>query len=203
MTTVKRSVLAWDSTIWANWFGSLGCSLVSIDGTDIVIDGIFTIRLQGVTYGYPGVVLYKDGVSVVSRTVAGLSTITVGYSDTLFYVYTRDQNGSTGIGVFLVYEKTPEFKVYTYAESTGHPNIQTATFIDMVTGATYKHSGVLKYNTQPGYINYTSDVLLIGSTRSYIDPNFVSCSNVNMDSVITFGGKNYYSAGTNTLIRMN
>lgn len=203
MAIVKRSVLAWDSTIWANWFGSLGCSLVTIDGTDIVIDGIFTIRLQGVTYGYPGVVLYKDGVSVVSRTVAGLSTITVAYSDTLFYVYTRDQNGSTGIGIFLVYEKTPEFKVYTYAESTGHPNIQTATFIDMVTGATYKHSGVLKYNTQPGYINYTLDVLLIGSTRSYIDPNFISCSNVNADSVITFGSKNYYSADTNTLIRMD
>ena len=33
MATVKRSVLAYDSTIWANWFGSLGCSLVSIDGT--------------------------------------------------------------------------------------------------------------------------------------------------------------------------
>lgn len=203
MATVKRSVLAWDSTIWANWFGSLGCSLVTIDGTDIVIDNIFTIRLQSVTYGYPGVVLYKDGVSVASNTVAGLSTITVAYSDTLFYVYTRDQNGTTGIGIFLVYEKTPEFQVYTYASSTGHPNIQTMTFTDMVTGATYKHSGVLKYNTQPGYINYTSDVLLIGSTRSHIDPNFISCSNVNADSVITFGGKNYYSAGANTLIRMD
>lgn len=201
MATVKRSVLAYDSTIWANWFGSLGCSLVTIDGTDIVIDGIFTINLF--YSGWSRVGIYKDGALVASSTVAGLSTITVAYSDTLFYVYTRDQNGSTGIGVFLVYEKTPEFQVYTYASSTGHPNIQTVTFTDMVTGATYKHSGVLKYNTQPGYINYTSDVLLIDTTRSYIDPNFISCSNVNADSVITFGGKNYYSAGTNTLIRMD
>ncbi len=201
MATVKRSVLAYDSTIWANWFGSLGCSLVTIDGTDIVIDDVFTIKLF--YSGWPAVALYKDGTMVASRTVAGLSTITVGYSDTLFYVYTRDQNGSSGIGIFLVYEKTPEFQVYTYAESTGFPDIQTVTLTDMVTGATYKHSGVLKYNTQPGYINYTSDVLLIGTTRSYIDPNFISCSNVNADSVITFGGKNYYSAGTNTLIRMD
>ena len=202
MATVKRSVLAYDSTIWANWFGSLDCSLVSIDGTNIIIDDIFMIKLERINY-WPAVALYKDGTMVISSTVAGLSTVTVGYSDTLFYVYTRDQNGSSGIGIFLVYEKTPEFRVYTYANSTGHPNIQTATFTDMVTGATYNHSGVLKYNTQPGYINYTSDVLLIGSTRSYIDPNFISCSNVNADSVITFGGKNYYSAGPNTLIRMN
>jgi len=202
MAIVKRSVLAYDSTIWANWFGSLDCSLVSIDGTDIIIDDIFMIKLERISY-WPAVALYKDGTMVASRTVAGLSTITVAYSDTLFYMYTRDQNGSTGVGIFLVYEKTPEFQVYTYAESGGHPNIQTATFTDMVTGATYNHSGVLKYDTQPGYINYTADVLLIGSTRSYIDPNFISCSNVNADSVITFGSNNYYSAGTNTLIRMD
>ena len=202
MAKVKRSTLAYDSTIWANWFGSLGCSLVSIDGTNIIIDNIFMIKLERLNY-WPSVALYKDGTMIASRTVADASRITVAYSDTLFYVYTRDHNGTTGIGIFLTYEKTPEFQIYTYGEITGHPNIQDYTFTDIVTGNQYKHSGVLNYITELDYIDYTEDRLFSGDQRVFVDNNFLSCSTITQDSVVTFAGKNHYSVGPNILVSID
>lgn len=203
MAKVKRSALAYDSTVWANWFGSLGCPLVTIDGTDIVIDGMFTIKLY--YSGWPRVGLYKNGEHVAGPTVAGLSTITVCYSDTLFYVTTRDENGSVGIGIYLVYEKMPDFTIYAYCpdHSTGFQNIQDYTFTDRYTESQYTHSGVLKYTTELNHIDYTEDRLFSSGQREFVDTNFLSCSTITPDSVITFAGKNHYSVGPNILVSID
>lgn len=202
MAKVKRSALAYDSTVWANWFNSLDCSLISLDGTNIIIDNIFMIKLERLDY-WPSVALYKDGTMITSRTVTGLSTITVAYSDTLFYIYTRDQNGSTGVGIFLTYEKTSDFQIYAYGDITGHPNFQDYTFTDIITGNQYAHSGVLKYTTDLNYIDYTEDRLFSSGQREFVDNNFLSCSTITPDSVITFAGKNHYSVGPNILVSID
>jgi len=203
MATVRRTALAYDSTLWADWFDSLDCSLVSLSGTDIIIDDIFMIKLERINY-WPAVALYKDGTMITSSTVYGLSTITVAYSDTLFYIRTRDEN-SDGIGIFFVYEKTSAFTIYTYNTSTasGFQDIKNYTFTDINNQNTYKHGAILNYAAQSQYINYCGDVLLQGTLKSYGDPNFIACSTITPDNVITFGSKNYYAVGTNTLVRMD
>lgn len=204
MAIVKRSVLAWNSSLWADWFGSLGCPLVSIDGTDIVIDGVFTIRLY--YDSWPRVGLWKDGTLIYGPTVAGSSTITVAYSDTLFYVWSHDENGSPGIGIYLVYEKTPDFTIYAHPDNyiTGFSSIQNYTFVDRYTGDEYVHSGVLKYSREIDRIDYTEDSLFSTSNQRIMqDSNFISCSTVAQDSVVTFNGKNHYSVGPNILVSMD
>lgn len=206
MAIVKRSALAWNSSLWANWFGSLGCSLITIDGTDIVIDGMFTIRLYQNHADYPRVGIWKDDVQLQGPTVAGSSTITVACSDTLFYVWSNDQNGSSGVGIYLVYEKTPDFTIYACPNThiTGFSSIQNYTFVDRYTGDEYAHSGVLKYSREINSIDYTEDSLFSTSVQRIIqDPNFISCSTVTQDSVVTFNGKNHYSVGPNILVSID
>lgn len=204
MAIVKRSVLAWNSSLWADWFGSLGCPLVTIDGTDIVIDNYFTIKLYYASW--PCVGIWKDGVQLSGPTVAGSSTITVAYSDTLFYIWTHDENGSSGIGIYLVYEKTPDFTIYASPNNyiSGFSSIQSHTFVDRYTGDEYKHSGVLKYSREINSIDYTEDSLFsTGGQRIIQDSNFISCSTIAQDSVVTFNGKNHYSVGPNILVSMD
>ena len=63
---------------------------------------------------------------------------------------------------------------------------------------------MLDYTATLNYIDYSADLLFdSGLASDIVDPNMITCTTVPSDSVITFGGKNYYSAGPNTLIKLN
>ena len=204
MATVRRADLPWNSQVWANWFSALGSSLITIDGTDVVIDNTFVLKLFAGVYGYASVGIFDmEGNPLVSRTSAEPITVTVAVSDSLFYVRVKD---SINYNVYLIYEKTDNFTIYSYTSNATAriTDIRSFTFTDKNTQLTYKHGAILNYNAQSGYINYAADVLLLsGSIRSFVDTNFITCTNINADSVITFGSQNYYAVGTNTLVMMD
>lgn len=65
----------------------------------------------------------------------------------------------------------------------------------------YTHKPMLNYRTKFKSIDYTSSYFTRGNTLTDIeDTNFLTCSNVASDSIVSFDGVNYYAADTNTLI---
>ena len=203
MAIVMKEVLPYNSTTWANWFSQF-TPLVSINGTDIVIDNRYFYRLQTVS-GWPGIALYdvndpSQYIGAGSVTFNGNGTVTVVSSDTLFYMQAFDNESK---GPFFIYEKTSNFTIRAFtAGRSSFRDIRNFTLDDLNTGYNYKHVAMLNYNTQPDHINYTQDILFKSNVKSFFDPNFITCTPVAIDSVITFKGHNYYSVGTNTLVLM-
>ena len=202
MATVKREVLSYNSTTWANWFSQF-TPMISISGTDIVIDNKYFYRLQNVS-GSAGIALYdmNDPSSYISGgscTISGNSTVTVAASNTLFYMQAFDGDGR---GPYFIYEKTTNFNVVAYtAGNSSFRDIRNFTLTDLNNGYEYKHRAMLNYTTQPDHINYAQDMLFRSNVKSFEDPNFVTCTTVQADRMITFKGENYYSVGTNTLVK--
>lgn len=203
MATVIKSIIPWDATALVTLFNSLNCPLIEASSTTVTIDDIFTIYL-----GYdswPRIYVTKDGTYITGNTVAGNMTFIIGYSDNLVYINMTDNDNT---GFYLVYEKTTNFTIYTHSGTggtTGFNNIQSYTFTDINSGSTYTRGAILNYAAQTGYINYATNILFYGgtATKAITDPLFVSCSTITLGKVITFNGTNYFSVGTNTLLRMD
>ena len=203
MATVIKSIIPWDNTSFTSLFNSLNCPLIEISGNTVIIDDIFSIYLG--YSSWPRIYVDKDGTTVTGNTVAGNMTFIIGYSNNLVFINMTDGDNT---GFYLVYEKTTNFTIYTHSGvsgTSGFNNIQSYTFTDLDSGATYSRGAILNYATQSGYINYASNILFYGgtTTKAITDPLFVSCSTVTLGKVITFNGTNYFSVGTNTLLRMD
>jgi len=203
MAVVIKRVIPWDNASLTSLFNSLNCPLIEISGNTVIIDSIFSIYLG--YNSWPRIYMEKDGTVITGNTVYGNMTFIIGYSDNFFYINMTDE-GDTGI--YLVYEKTTDFTLWTSSNSSGSigfQNIQSYTFTDLNSNVTYSRGAILNYATQPDYINYTSNILCYSgtTTKAITDPLFVSCSTVTLGMVITFGGQNYFSVGTNTLLRMD
>lgn len=194
MATVKRSSLSISG--WGAWFEALNCPLISVSGESITIDGIFT--LTKVDYG---VRLYKNGSQLFASSWNNPATVTVCCSDTLVYIQGYDPQSRRFV---FIYEKFDDIAIYAYygdSNVTGVPfkPISGFTFTDVNTELPYTHGARLNYNDPLGYIDYAPDVLFSSGYKSVDDPNFVTCTTVQQDQVITYQGRNYYSVGPNTL----
>jgi len=65
----------------------------------------------------------------------------------------------------------------------------------------YTHKPMLNYTTKFKSIDYTSSYFTQGNTLTDIeDTNFLTCSNVACDSIVSFDGINYFAVDSNTLI---
>lgn len=134
-------------------------------------------------------------------------SIVICFSDDVFYL---QQNGEYGAGrrLLSVYEKVDE-KRYVANIGSGTDSdqfhswysIQDLTFECLEDGLIYKHDSRLKYTQKIDYIDYTVDNLLTagGEITNTVDPNFVSCSNVIENSMLTFNDQNFYAIGSNIL----
>ena len=72
------------------------------------------------------------------------------------------------------------------------------------TSTPYKHSAVLNYADSLGYLDYLNyDVLFSGSIKAEIDDNFIACSELTPNTIITFNANNYYVIGKNSLIKLD
>ena len=204
MATVIKSIIPWDNTSFTSLFSSLNCPLVEISGNTVIIDSIFSIYLGYASW--PRIYMEKDGSVITGNTVAGNMTFIIGYSNNFFYINMTDGDNT---GIYLVYEKATDFTLWTASGSSGSSggfqNIQSYTFLDLNSAATYSRGAILNYAAQSGYINYAANILFYGgtTTKAITDPFFISCSTVTLGKVITFNGTNYFSVGTNTLLRMD
>lgn len=141
----------------------------------------------------------------------GNVTLTSIYTDTLFYFQTHDNRYSpNGQRALFIYEIASGKCVYgwnldSYFYPTAFRDIKTVTLTASGdSGVPYVHSALIPYSLDFDKIAYfDKDTLLNGSLKGLIDTNFMSCSNIAVDSVVTFNGLNYYSVGENTIIRID
>lgn len=147
-----------------------------------------------------------DGESTsAAGNPSGYAEFTIGYSDTLFYLQIRSNQNRRNI---LVYEKVGNDDLFgnDFSGSTGRAfrDISSVILTDQDTGTTYTHGKIIGYENDAFHIDYLpTDMLIQASMLSIQDSNFIPCTTVATDSVITFGAYNYYSVGANTLLKID
>ena len=197
---------------------STECSLIdTTNENDIVcIGGQVHLRHKNQGYGSETEMYDNDGTLLGSMINAGgngghyQERYTVVYSDSMCLVVSDAQIPySYNYGYIVVlYEKigTQEFYGVAYQRQNSgiiFQSIENYVVKDVSTGITYNHMKQINYDTNPNNIAYTNSVLTSANIAVKEDTNFVSCSTVASNQVVTFGGHNYYSIGTNTLIMVD
>ena len=180
-------------------------SWVTRDGNSIHIDGdVITVTPVWI-YG-DAIQTNRNGSQVYQTTFTWSSAIgTICYNENLFWLQLGDGNSKR---VCVVYQKFSNGLVISgllgthgSAGSMDFQPINNFSLIDMETSQTYTHKNMLNYDVPLGEIDYGTDVLFNGSVITNIsDPNFLTCSTVTQDQVITFNGANYYSVGPHTVV---
>ena len=203
MATVVRRSLTNSASAWDNFFNGLNCSLIQSSGGTVSIGTEFSLRLSGQS------VYFYRGSSTLAGAVYNFPVILiVCCSGTLVSIQLQDPQSRR---VMLVYETFNDTDIFAVAGGSNNPgtsfySINSLTFTDTSSNLTYSHKARLNYADNFGYIDYTSEYLFDNSAncKSDIeDVNFIACSTVPSNQVITFGSHNYYSIGTNTLLPMN
>lgn len=203
MATVVRRSLYNNASAWDTFFNGLNCSLIQSSGGIVSIGTEFSLRLSGA-----GAYFYRGSSSLTGSTYNWPMVFTVCCSDNLVSIQLQDPQSRR---IVLVYETFNGTDIFAFAGGGNNPgtaffSINSLTFTDTSSNLTYSHKARLNYSDNFGYIDYTSEYLFDNATnyKSDIeDINFVACSTVSSDQVITFGSHNYYSIGTNTLLPMD
>ena len=134
----------------------------------------------------------------------GSHDIRIIYSDTFFYLHFYGGAGPRII--WVCYEKISNNNYCGYASSgsVATKTISDLVFYDIETNLQYTHKQRLNYSKSiVDSLDFTNECLFSGSyVTNIISNELLACSTVPADSLISFGGKNYYSLSTNTLIEV-
>lgn len=217
MATIRRVHYAGQgysaSTIKA-FFDSLNCPLIEVSiesnatilNVDNVVEVLFNFNANRTQVRYDGA---TSNYSMINRYNAlGLTAL---FDENVFYVQWNCEYGSGRRFCFL-YEKIEGISYFGAIGAGTESSSQHAWYsivdiplTNVNTSMTYAHRARLNYTDELGYIDFTSDALFDSNNyKTHIeDSNFVACSTVRADQVVTFQGQNYYSIGANTLIKIN
>ena len=207
MAKVRRNVIGGDPLSWVAYFSQFTSdSFITVDTANnrIYIDETHSCYIYRDSWQYQ---FYINGTVSTQPAFRSDDTITVAVSDTLFYMHAY--NSSQGDQMFVLAQKLDNGLIYKFTFKRDKVNQfipldYSWDYIDMYNDSLlYKHSKILNYSTSPNYINYTTDILLLNGIRTYFDNDLIACTSVLSNNIITFGGQNYYSIGTNTLVRIN
>ena len=208
MAIITRSNVPIEVEALEIFFNGLSASLIdaSISEGNFVIDvnNDFTIIFD---FTNDKITVNSEDVTYID-TEAGPYTITVGYSDTLFYLQLNDSY-SSGRRFGFIYEIVNNSVLYAY-KGTGMTSTTVATFYSISdftftdTGSllNYTHGKRINGSVTVGYLMFAEDVLFNEGVRAMADSNFITCSTITADNVITFNSQNYYAVGPNTLLLM-
>lgn len=216
MATIKRvhyGGQGYSASIIKAFFDSLNCPLIEVSiesnatvlNVDNVVEVLFNFDAGRTQVRYNGT---TNSYSIINRyNSLGLTAL---FNENIFYVQWNGEYGAGRRFCFL-YEKIEGISYFGAVGSgteTGdfHAwySIVDIPLTNVNNSITYAHGVILNYSVEQGYIHYTSDYLFSsGYKTSNADVNFLTCSSVPADHIITFESHNYYSIGANTLLRMD
>lgn len=192
------------------YLDTLDCPIMTsvIDNGDLFlhVDDAYNIVIS-FNNGRLGYQLHDETHYLTVMNRYNSQTIVICYSDDVFYLQ-HTANYSSGRRFLSVYEKVDGKRyVANIGSGTGTSDfhawysIQDLTFECLEDGLPYKHDSRLKYTQKIDYIDYTVDNLVTqgGEITNTVDPNFVSCSTVTANSMLTFNDQNFYAVGSNIL----
>jgi len=195
-----------------NFFNTVTTSIFTLSRTgnvlDILVDNTVTVQFD--YGGYKTKTIYNGSTVEYSMiNNANAAEITVAASDTMLYIQYNCIYGQGRRFAFL-YEKIGEGKYWGAvgpgtSSGAGHAwySITEIPVTDTVSGISYSHAARLSFSEQVGYISFSTDALFNGGVKKINDPNFITCSSVTANRVITFHLNNFYSVGANTLVLMD
>jgi hypothetical protein len=217
MATIVRKNLAVNGLIdvWKSFIDSFNSSLITTSKSgnilNITLSGTnirFEISDMDSNFAYTGI--YNGSTKEIGSGIMFSNSsdkfveVTIAVTDNLFYFGSKDGDGRRN---YVLFEKIGNDLFYgaSLSQGTGGSfvNIESLTLKNVDTGLTYKHGTILSYSTELGHIDATNaDILLSGTSKAFTDTNFITCTAVTSNQVITFNNKNYYSVGTHTLVEM-
>ena len=212
MATVKTANYpeqTWSLSTLKTFFDNLNCSIITTD----LSSNVLTINVNGVVnllfdFNTGRTRVVYNGVS---RDYSVLNTwnsatVTAVCNDVVFYVQ-FSCNYYEGRRILFLYER---INGVDYFGAVGNDDthawypVTSVTLTNTSTGVTFSHGVILNYSVEQGYIHYAADYLFsVGYKTSAVDSNFITCSAVPANRIITFKGHNYYSVGANTLIQVD
>lgn len=179
---------------------SCGIDYITVSGSTVIIDNHISL-----SFGINAVYMSVDGGSSVRISrVAESCTAIITYTENLFSLNVVDNSGRA---YAVIYEKIGDSIFYGWNGNTdnwsayhGFYRLEEITLTNLETSETYTHSPRLNYSCELGVIDYTECCLFKAGYRDVSEPNFISCSAITANQIITFEGNNYYSIGSNNLV---
>lgn len=212
MAQVKKGYYAgqtWSVSTIKTFLDSLNCPLIttSFDGSTLTVNvnNICDITFSnGTRVIYNGTTTWYSSINTYNNLY-----ITAACNENFFYVQINCDYQSGRRFVFL-YEKI-DSKDYFGANGSdnvggrGWFSIQEISMIETISNMNYNHAARLTYNCETGFIDYSTPDYLFsaGYKTDTADENFISCSTVTLDQVLTIDGTNYYSIGNNILVPLD
>lgn len=217
-TIVKKKQVATGDQInaWKTFIDSFNNSFVttSTSGNTLYIDvnGELTINIANFNENFLSISCTKNGSTSSSYTIwsngssGRLCEITIVSNTKVFYFHVKDGDSRRQLVVYEKISNSLHVSGWVLASdmSQSFRDIKSVTLTNVDGSVTCKHAQILNYTNDVGYLDYLpKDIVLNGSTRVAEDENFVTCTSVTIDSIITFANTNYYSVGANTLIKVD
>lgn len=177
-------------------------SMEVVSGPELVInfDDIVEVRITLVPGGggYFKAIYNGTETSYNSGNVARGMTLRAACSDQFFYFYTVDNRGNTP--VIFIYENIGSTRYYGIQNVTTLAGLPLTSITD---GLTYTHGARLNYSAGITAINFAADVLFREGVKITEDSNFIACTTVAADNIITFEGTSYYSITGHMLVALD
>ena len=189
------------------FFDSLNSNIitsVTVDGNYVYIEIDETVTLKWNGSASEAIKMIFNGTeSTVSNCNSFFNarggTITVIWSDDFMVIKSKNNYDNTD-KVTFIYEKLNESSYFGMINSL---NMNGITMLNTDDGLNYVHQARLNYAAEVEKIDVTSDILFQGGYKALEDEQFLACSTISEDQVITFNGKNYYSLGANILVPLD
>lgn len=214
MATIKTATYpgqSYSASKFKSFIDSFSCSLIitslnsntlNINVNNIVIvvlnmdNGRTQVIYNGTTTNYSLIDWYNS------------ATITAACGNNIFYLQFNCEYGLGRRFVFLyeLLDNTNYWGATGAGTETGSGHawysITDIPMIEVGPEVPTTHKALLNYSAQAGYINYAHDSLFQNDLKVKTDSNFKACTTVPSNKIVTFGGKNYYSIGPNTLLEI-
>lgn len=210
---IKRTITTTDLNYLKSLFDSIDTPLISsvtVSGNYLylTLDNTFTINFcrYNANWFDPITITY-DGTTTSRVTEADVRgnglRLTILYNNNIFYLQTQDVNNRRGL---FYYEKFNGQDFYGYkgsgtSQGIAFYDISGLDLHDVATENIYTYGDVITQADALGHILYLDvSILFIGSIKAFVNSEFISCSTITADQILTFENKNYYSLGTHIIV---
>ena len=191
-----------------NWVNSQGIPLIHAQYNEssgspipeLVVDNVITIT-NFVADNSCDVYYQSTYLGSIRGYFGNPKTLILIYREDFIFIEIRGRWGGNTTRGFLFYQKKSDSCLYGWITGA----LENMVITDSSNDDVYSIATVFKnYSTNIGHLDYTQKRFFKSSVKTETPVvDFYDCSNVDIGNVISFSGNSYYSAGINTLIRVD
>ena len=207
MADVKRKTLHAEPIEWINFARSMNCDLITIDDNDyICIGDVYRLKYDTV---FDKLLVYENDSEMYQADICKeneeVDAIISCTSDFVWFTISNGgYSGHSACTCCFFYEILGGMLLYGWKFLSGNNRSislsQFDYFTDKNTGFTYSHTPVLQLDAEYEEILISNEIITKDGFKIVTDPNFISCTTVDVGQVIVFDNHDYYSVSSHTLV---